>query len=143
MGDGRADLDTDVEVFIRAAERHAEDTSEPGHEAGDLQDCFLAAHSLLTRVQRCEFSSDPDLAATIQFAADGWADEIRDLRNVFRAAFDLLTAEQRVEFLGLAKVRAVLEAADPGGCDEDADTSALYEAVAASFQSAVPEPRSI
>ena len=59
--------DIDVEVFIKAAVRHGED-SEPDHEVGDLQDYLRAAFRLLTPEQKVAFLADPAVSEALTTA---------------------------------------------------------------------------
>lgn len=113
--------DIDSEAFIAAAERHGED-EDPDHEAGDLQDCFRAAHALFDADQLRVFGSDPEIAATLAMATTGAAaglrDEVRDLRNIFRVAFGLLSPGQRIAFLSDKAVMNVMEVGSLGVHDD-------------------------
>lgn len=53
----------DIEVYIKAAQNHGED-SEPDHEVGDLQDLLRLAWSLMNDGQKATFRND-DVALAV------------------------------------------------------------------------------
>jgi hypothetical protein len=140
------------DVFLSAAKQHGED-SEPGHEAGDIQQFFRSAYALLTPSQRDKFAAQQDVIVTLRAArieiksSDDGEDyidaaesfgtesesELTALIAFFKAAFRQLDEEQRKALVDDDWVQETLQNAV--GIDADLnDGVAIYSAVAEGLQ---------
>ncbi|MPR09850.1 hypothetical protein [Microvirga tunisiensis] len=55
----------DPELYIKAARQHAEDSGEPDHEVGNLQDLFRAAMRMMTDEQKIELLFQEEVQAVL------------------------------------------------------------------------------
>lgn len=127
-----------LETYFQAAINHANDSGEPDHEIGDLQDMLRAAFATLTDQQKALFfASDAakntieagygdtspngldEIETYIDAACNHGADddpdhEAGDLQDMLRALFETMDVEQKSAFAGADEVRSVMEMGDEG-----------------------------
>lgn len=72
-----------LENLFRSADNHAEDTGEPDHAVGDLQDMFRMAWGVMSTAQRFQFLHQEELADLLEtgsrdeFSAETLIEELR------------------------------------------------------------------
>ena len=134
----RVDYRVDADTLIAASFQHGLD-SDPGHEAGDLQDYLRAGWRLLTTGQRREMLNEPTLKSAIETATlwepirltkfllqaegiekildifqehgndEGSAAEIKDLQDALRVCWGVLPQDMRKKMLDIEGVQDTFE----------------------------------
>lgn len=72
-----------LESLFRSADNHAEDTGEPDHAVGDLQDMFRMAWGVMSIAQRLQFLQQEELADLLEtgsrdeFSAETLSQDLR------------------------------------------------------------------
>jgi hypothetical protein len=74
-----------LELLFKAADNHGEDTGEPDHAVGDLQQLLVRAYSFLSPSQKLEFLASDEVQDLVDAGARGEFD-VESLRDEINRA---------------------------------------------------------